>query len=188
MVHPHIQIVDVGAVPGQTSREVLNLAEDIVTIEIDAKDLMKALNQAPREIERALKRAGLEAARNVVNTRGLKSYPSATSANSPPFPYYIRGRGTQYKSGKNDGKSERYGTMWNVKYGEMNKSVTLGNRASYAQYLASEKGKTGDIGQARAMGKIGWRKLTDVVQEKLGKIKAIYDGWIQEALRRAGLK
>lgn len=156
------------------------MADEYITIEVDVADLMRALEQAPREVERALKRAGLESANKILNTRGLKSYPEPTSANFPPTPYYIRGRGTQYAKG-NKGESERYGAQWNVRYQDLNTSVTIGNRASYAKYLAGDE-------QARAMGKIGWKKLKEVARDMLGEIKSIYDGWIKEALRRAGLR
>jgi len=140
-------------------------------------DLQAAIKKAPLEIARAIKGAGEESANEILDTRGLRSYPPNTSANLPPTPYYIRGRGTQYAT-KNAKNSERYGTKFTVRttgYG-----TVIGNSASYSPYLAGEE-------QAQAMGEIGWRRLIDVAREKLPQIERIFSKWIERALRKAGL-
>jgi len=128
--------------------------------------------------QRYLNAAGSEAGEEVVNTQGLRKYPPATAANAPPTPYYIRGRGMQYKS-HNSGSSERYGTQFYVRAEGM--QTRVGNRSSYAQWLADDKL------QARAMARIGWRKLIDVAKEKRSKIIGVFNGWIAKYLRDQGL-
>jgi hypothetical protein len=126
------------------------------------------LSRFPREIARTLSLAGHEAGNEILDTQGVRQYPPATAANQPPTPYYIRGRGMQYKRG-NDGRSERYGTQFYVK--REGAYTTIGNRASYAKYLAGRE-------QARRMAAIGWRKLVDVAKEKRARIEQIYQGWV----------
>jgi hypothetical protein len=139
--------------------------------------VLGAIQKFPREVYRYMVAAGREAGSRVLNTVGLRRYPPATTANVPPAPYYIRGIGTQYVS-RNLGNSERYGSRFYVKpsaYG-----VEVGNDATYAQYLASEK-------QARVMETIGWRRLLDVAREKVAEITGIYDRWVAKLLKDLGL-
>ena len=143
-----------------------------------ADKIVNALDRFPEEIKRNFRQAGDEAAKEILNTTGLMKYPPETDANKPPEPYYIRGRGMQYKSGNNM-KSEEYGTKFYVKqdgYG-----VIIGNSAGYAKYLA------GELKQAEHMAKLGWRKLIDVAKEKLDKVKEIYDKWAQYTIDKLGL-
>lgn len=159
--------------------------DDVITIEVDAEKLLKALDSAPRELKRQLQQAGKSAAKIVLDTRGVQEYPAETSANRPPTPYYIRNRGTQYKS-YNKGESENIGKQWSVRssgYG-----VTIGNRASYAPYVHGTKGVTGNKGQAWNMGLKGWNQIWLVAKRKTAEIARKYDQFISEALRRAGLK
>lgn len=150
---------------------------DIIRIEGDER-IRQAIKKAPREIATAIKAAGQEASNEILNTQGLRRYPPATSANLPPTPYYVRGRGMQYKS-RNDGRSERYGTKWTTR--TRGSGTVIGNSASYARYLAGEE-------QSAKMAEKGWRKLFEVAKEKMARITRIYDGWISRALQRAGLK
>ena len=161
------------------------MADQGFKIEVDAKEFMRAVDRFPQVLRNNIQRAGLEASNEVLNTEGLRNYPPATDANMPPSPYYIRGRGMEYKS-YNDHRSERYGTQWNTR--TRGTIVIIGNRASYAPYLAGTKGKTGDKGQAYHMAAKGWRRIWDVVQEKQGKIKRIYQAWVGRALKSVGLK
>ena len=153
---------------------------DFIKIDVQNEEkLIEAINKFPREASRYLNQAGHEAAsRHVLTTIGLQKYPAETDANRPPTPYYIRGRGTQYKN-SNSGKSENLGKRWSVKkyqrYG-----VVIANNASYAQYVHGEN-------QARVMEAIGWRKLSDVVVEKLELIKGVYQAWVDKLLRDLGL-
>lgn len=155
------------------------MADDF-TIKVEGLDkLIQKLGMWDNIITDTLQAASLEASNEVLNTQGLRSYPPMTDKNMPPEPYYIRGRGMQYKN-RNDGRSERYGTQFYVI--SSGYTTTIGNRASYAPYLA------GEHDQARKMAEKGWRRLVDVVMEKMPKIRDIYQGWINRALKMIGLE
>jgi len=158
----------------------------MIHIEIRGIENLKlALSRFPQMAARYLQAAGQEAAKDIIlPTEGLQKYPPETVANFPPTPYYIRGRGMQRagirKPAYNDGSSERYGTQFTVeRYGGM--STKIGNRASYAKYLAGEQ-------QAAAMGRIGWRKLFEVANEKLPQIRIVFQAWVNKLLINTGLK
>lgn len=153
-------------------------------IKIDVKDLDKlkrSLDQFPKEAAKYMWGAGQEAAKKIVlPTVGLKKYPPATGANLPPPPFYIRGQGTQTATRGNLGNSERLGTQFTVeRYRDT--GTAIGNRASYAPFVIGEE-------QARAMAAIGWRKLPEVAEEKVGEITHVYDKWIEKLLIKVGLK
>ena len=143
-----------------------------------ADKIVKGFNAFPKEIKENFRQAGHESATAVIKTVGLAEYPPLTEANSPPTPYYIRGRGMQYKS-KNNMKSEKYGTKFYVK--QEGYGTIIGNSASYAKYLADENK------QATALAAYGWRKLIDVAREKLGKITTIFEKWAQYTIDKLGL-
>jgi len=124
-----------------------------------------------------LKQAGEQAAEEILDTQGLRSYPEATAANQPPTPYYIRGRGTQYASG-NAGNSERYGSQWTVQ--STGYVTTMQNRASYASHLGGSR-------QVRWAGLYGWRKLHQVGKEKVSRVIEIVTRWAERARTQAGL-
>jgi hypothetical protein len=152
----------------------------MTTIHIDIKGIekiQKALDKFPQEIQRTIEAAGEETAKKVLSEQGLKKYPPATSANQPPTPYYIRGRGTQTAHG-NLNNSERLGTQWTVKSNDL--KTTIGNRASYARWVHGEE-------QAHFMAPKGWRKLTDVATEKIPVITQIYQAWINRLIKKLGL-
>jgi hypothetical protein len=150
-----------------------------IRVDVQGADkLADALRQVPRRAQRYLQAAGKEAAAEILDTEGLRRYPPADAANQPPPPYYIRGRGMQYKA-RNDGRSERYGTRYYVK--SEGYSTIIGNSASYAMYLTDAKL------QARHMAARGWRKLAEVAQSKIGRIRTIYQGWVEKLLRDVGL-
>ena len=152
---------------------------DPFEIKIEGADkIIAALNKFPVEIKRNFELAGQEAATEIIMTEGLKVYPPKTAANAPPTPYYIRGTGMQYKS-RNNGKSEDYKNQFYAK--SVTGGTLIGNRASYAKYLADENK------QAQAMARIGWRKLIDVAREKLGKITTIFNKWAQYTIDKLGL-
>jgi hypothetical protein len=150
------------------------------TIKIEGvEELQRKAAKFPGEVKKNMRQAASEAIKKVLlPVVGLQKYPPATSANYPPEPYYIRGRGTQTKRG-NTGKSERLGTQWYTKpagaYG-----TEVGNRASYARWVHGEE-------QANAMQKIGWRRLVDVAKEKTPEIIKIFDKWIAYTIRKLGL-
>jgi len=151
-----------------------------IRIEITGLDkLQAALEHFPAEAQRHLEAAGKEAGEEVLNTEGLRKYPPFGPANQAPTPWYERGRG-MWRGGirkpeYNDGKSERLGSQWFVTTEQT--TTTIGNRASYAGWVHGER-------QAQAMGQEGWRKLGDVAQDKIGKIAAIYQGWVDRLADR----
>jgi hypothetical protein len=136
------------------------------------------LEKFRKEITSNMGAAGAEAGQDVIlPTRGVQRYPPATDANQPPPPYYVRGRGTQTKSG-NRGESERYGTQFVVKASGMD--TIIGNRTSYAPHLAGEK-------QAGHAARHGWRILREVAEEKIGQIRERYQAWVEKTIRDLGL-
>lgn len=139
--------------------------------------IRQAINEFPSVVAENIRQAGSQASEEILNTTGLRSYPPETAANLPPTPYYIRGRGMQYK-GYNDESSERYGTKWTTQH--TGYGTVIGNSASYAPRLAGEQ-------QDPKFAKIGWRKLYDVAMQKMTRITQIYQAWIDRALRQSGL-
>lgn len=154
---------------------------DFVSIEVTGLDvLQRNLNAFQKEIVSGMSGARLEIFRTIVEEEGLRTYPHETAANKEPYPFYIRGRGTQVSPSRNLGNSEKYGTQFYS--GRQGTDIIIGNRASYAKYLA------GKDTQARHMAKIGWKKLYDVATDKLPQIAKIYQGWIDRTIRKYGLK
>lgn len=139
--------------------------------------LVAAMHKFPERMARNMRQAGDEAAKKLLKTRGLRKYPKATDANAPPTPYYIRGRGMQYKTGSNY-SSERLGTQWKVKPAPF--STVIGNRASYAEWVHGED-------QATHMAKIGWKKLVDVAEGMRVEFLRIYQAWIDRTIAQLGL-
>ncbi len=155
------------------------MADDFIKIEVQGiEKITAALEKFPKEISKYLQFAGTEAADLALKTEGLQRYPPATAANAPPEPYYIRGRGTMTKSGLR-ATSENLSKQWYVKASK-SFSTEIGNRASYARYVHGEE-------QARAMARIGWRKLGDVISEKMGDIVKVYQAWVDKLLRDLNL-
>jgi hypothetical protein len=157
------------------------MTDEFLSIKIEGlKELIRAAVEFPLTVAKNMSQAGHEAGERVIlPTRGLRNYPPQGAGNKPPTPYYIRGRGTQLRH-RNLANSERYGTQFYVK--RTGWSTHIGNRASYAVWLA-DKDK-----QAKAMAKIGWRKLWDVAHEKLGDIRKVYQAWTDKTLRDVGFK
>jgi hypothetical protein len=161
------------------------MADEFLKIRIEGLDkVISGLEKMNGDLSDTLRLAGNEAGDEILNTKGLRSYPPVTDANRPPTPYYVRGRGMQ-RGGRripeyNDNKSEKsYGTKFYIKpQGKF--STAIGNPVSYAPFLGGEE-------QAEAMAKIGWRKLWDVAKEKIDKIEKIYQDWIDRLIRKHGL-
>jgi len=152
---------------------------DIKIEVIGIEKIQAALNKFPRAIAKYLGQAGDEAAKKVVlKTPGLKDYPPATAANRLPYPYYERGKGTWTSAAHNTYTSERLGTQWYVKKEGM--GTAIGNRASYAHWVVGDD-------QPVHMKQKGWRKLLDVVTEKMSAITAIYQRWAEKLIRDLGL-
>lgn len=151
---------------------------DIKITVVGMEKIQAALNKFPREIEKNVVQAGDQVAKRVIfTTVGVQKYPPATEANSPPTPYYIRGRGTQTEHG-NLGNSENLGKQWYVK--QVGLGTEIGNRASYGKWVHGEE-------QAHFMKPKGWRILTEVVEEKMVQITKVYQAWITKTLRDLGL-
>ncbi len=156
------------------------MVDDFIKIEVQGiEKIQAALAKFPKEIGKALQGAGKDAATNVIfPTEGLKKYPPLTAANAPPEPYYIRGKGTMYKSGLK-ATSERLGTQFYAKKAS-SFSTEIGNRASYAKYVVGDD-------QAWMHTPHGWRVLSMVVKEKLGNIVKVYQAWVDKLLRDLSL-
>lgn len=153
------------------------------SIRFEVKGLDKVLANLEKfdnVINKYIQQAALESVRIVLNTEGIRKYPPATNANRPPIPYYERGRGMWVHRGRGENRmaynlnnSETYGKKWvtrGIPYG-----ARAGNSASYAHFLVGDD-------QAKAMGKIGWRKISEVVQEKIPQITEIFQGWVNKLI------
>lgn len=152
------------------------------TIRIKVEGLDKIVNSLDRvgdDFNTYMKGAGIESANAILDVRGLRKYPPATGANQPPPPFYIRGRGMQTSAGRNNGRSERLGTRWEILYRGANTEIR--NPVTYARWVHGD-------GQARPMANIGWRKLTEVAVEKISVITSVYDRWVTKLLRKSGLE
>jgi hypothetical protein len=154
------------------------MAEPVVKIEVKGIDVLeRKLKLFPARIQANMSQAAEEAGKLVVWSEGLATYPPETAANHPPTPYYKRGAGMVYKD-RVDDSSEKYGSRFTVQREGF--GARIGNSASYAKYLAGDQ-------QSKAMAKIGWRKLIDVANEKIVKIKKIFDGWVAKTIRDLNL-
>lgn len=153
------------------------------TIRIRVEGLDKVIGNVEgvgHDLPRYTRGAGIEISREILGTRGLQNYPPETTANQPPPPFYIRGRGMQTSASRNDGSSERLGTRWEtIPRGQMGTEIR--NLASYAEHVHGQR-------QARHMGAKGWRILVEVAKEKTGTIVEIYNRWVDRLLRSHGLK
>jgi hypothetical protein len=151
----------------------------MINLNVKGMDKVQAgLKQLATAIPQTMKNITQEVGSEVLDTTGLRSYPGLTAANMPPTPYYIRGKGTQYKSG-NSGKSENLGKQWKVDNPDTF-SVRMKNDVSYAPFVNGED-------QASALKAIGWRILPEVAQEKIDKLRAIVEAWITRMIVKAGL-
>jgi hypothetical protein len=154
------------------------MAEPVVKIEVKGIDVLeRKFRLFPARIQANMSQAAAEAAKEVIWTRGLATYPPETAANHPPTPYYKRGVGMVYKNHMDD-SSEKFKEQFTVKREGF--GARIGNDASYAKYLAGDK-------QTKKMAAIGWRKLIDVANEKIVKIKKIFDGWVAKTIRDLNL-
>jgi hypothetical protein len=152
--------------------------ENTISVTIEGMDkVQRALDKFPHEIAKYIGQATEEAAKNLLDTTGLQKYPPAGSYNQPPTPYYIRGRGTQTSSG-NKGNSQRLGTQWYVEKKDF--STTIGNRATYATYLHSEK----PVYWAQSHG---WKMLFSTAKENKSKIKDTIQKWVNKLIKDLGL-
>jgi len=90
-------------------------------------------------------------------------YPTWTD--SPPYPYYIRGRGTQFSAGYNDEKSQNLRERWWVSV--FPGYLKVGNAATYAGWVHGEE-------QTSTHADHGWKKLLQTAKEVMpGVIKKL---------------
>lgn len=150
----------------------------MLEIRVNGLDKTKsALEKLGKNLMAYVNQGLVEAGKEIVKSKGIGIYPPETDANRPPTPYYIRGRGTQYKS-HNANNSQKYGTQYHVD--RVNEGAKIYNNVSYAQYVGGDK-------QPDYMARIGWRKLVDVAEEQRDKIKKTVLEWIRKAKADAGL-
>jgi hypothetical protein len=156
------------------------MADNFIVIEVKGlKELQAAMDKFPQKSASYMSQAGQQAFERVIkDTKGLEPYPDETAANMPPEPYYIRGRGTQTKSG-NRGNSRKMNTQWYAK--REGYATRIGNSASYAQYVIGDN-------QAHFMAPKGWLKLVDVAKDKIKDIVKVYEDWTDKLLKDIGLK
>jgi hypothetical protein len=159
----------------------------MITITLHNLDKARAaFEQMPLELADTLGAAGREAGEEIVDSPGLRNYPPeyhapqfAAGFKSDAQRRYVMaaiGRGEiPYVRGQ--GRSERYGSQFYVE--QRGYSTFVGNRASYARYLAG--------GESAYMAAGGWRKLEDVALEKIGRIMEIFAAWIDRLAQRLGL-
>ena len=157
---------------------------DVIEIEVEGMDkLLTGMDRFSKEIATNISAAGAEAAREILDTEGLRRYPPETEANQPgryslsthrEMGYYVRGRGAVSPSGLQYTTSERLGTQFYVKRGRLD--TTIGNRASYAPFVVGDK-------QARFHKARGWRTLWDVANEKIPEITRIFQQWINQTIK-----
>ena len=156
------------------------MTQSSLKIEVTGLDELNiAMKKFPKRVIKNWSAAGKESAEDIIlPTEGLRNYPPSTGANAPPTPYYIRSRGTQTAT-VNYGNSQRLGTKWDVTRRGLQTKIS--NTVSYAKWVHGDE-------QAKAMAKIGWRKLFDVAKEKTKAIQRVYQAWIDKTLREVRLK
>lgn len=156
------------------------MPEQPLQLEVKGLDkIVKAFDKFPKEIQASMEKAGKEASEEIIQTEGLASYPPATDANAPPYPYYERGRGTWTSPDRNLGNSEVMGKKWTTEARGYN--TKIGNIASYSKWVHD------DDDQATAMGLIGWKKLFATAKSKTREITRIYQNRVNKLIRRLGL-
>ncbi len=190
----------------------------MIEVQVPGLDqVINALNLYPAEQQRALQDAATLAGDKVLNTVGLRKYPPETSANHPPPPYYIRGRGmevfarlTRFVSARTT-KFNRF-TMkesyskpgyyaerttknlnnserLGTKFYTLGEVRTLGSAAVRIGNTASyAKHVIGDDDQAQFMAAKGWRKLGEVAREKVGEIRDVFEAVVIATLQRIRLQ
>lgn len=150
-----------------------------------------AFAAAPVQLRAVWQAAAEEAAVEILDTPGVNIYPPQPRPYAPPYPYYIRGRGTQVSAARNRGESQKLGarnaagnfsgTSWTIEADVTQFRIQISNQASYARWVIGEQ-------QSRRMAAIGWRRVLDVAQEKAPQIAKIVERWLAYGLNKAGLE
>lgn len=167
-----------------------------INLTSDAREDAQKIEETLARLERdvfvyAWTAAGTQAAKLILRQRGLQRYPPQRRGMPQPFVsdrqrryfFWALAQGiieVPYRRGKS-ARSERYGTQFYVESHPRNLTTIVGNRASYARWLTDKDQQSG------YMAARGWRKLKEVALEQEDNIVAIYDRWIQQALKRIGL-
>ena len=162
-------------------------------IEIKNEKILAAFKNYPKQLGIYVARAGQEAAYEILKTPGLKSYPRDiprapqaqywTEKQRKHF-FWLLKRGdieVPYRRGLSR-KSERYGTQYYIDRDLTKLEIKIGNRASYAKYLAGD-----DSQQSKYMAARGWLQLYKTARSKENRIIMIYNAWINKLLKDLNL-
>lgn len=154
---------------------------EFISLKIEGLDkLIASFDKWPREIRRALVGAGRRSRDVILDTRGLRNYPLMKGQYAAPhYPWYQRTKGTWTSPGHNLLESENMGKKWYSREAT-GYSIEIGNTATYAKWAHGEE-------QSRMMALFGWRKLLSVAREKTKEIQTVYQGFVNDLLRRIGL-
>lgn len=148
-------------------------------------ELIAALKQFPKEVQRGLKvamRVGGEVVRS-----GVAQYPASTGANMPPglngYSWYERGFGTRTVTGRAYATSEVLGKSWVVKVKQMARITrgVIGTNVSYAEYVQGAK----QTGFHRARG---WKTVEQVLFTRRGRIWRAFGNVVKRALAKIAAK
>lgn len=152
----------------------------MISIKIKGLDqALKAIRKFPGELDRLNVDTGAEVSQFVLEDQGggKPFYPPQTAANRPPVPYYVRGVGTQTRTG-NTNSSEQMDRQFY--FNTRPRKLYIGNEASYAPSAIGDQ-------QSRTMAGIGWKRLIDVARSKIGGIVAIWQRRVDEVIKRLKL-
>lgn len=98
------------------------------TLEYDSADLARLQRALDKlDVEHLAKPMYSEIGKDIADKAGL--YPQWTDS-PPPYPYWVRGRGWQYASGKNSGTSQDMRNQWKTIIGT--NDLIIRNTATYA--------------------------------------------------------
>jgi hypothetical protein len=154
--------------------------DNIISIKVEGLDkVLKALEKFPHKIASYMSQAGVEAGKDLIEQEGLKKYPPRGPWNQPPVPYYKRGTGMVYKN-KIVRSSQVYGKQWYVE--RKSYGAEIGNRASYAKYLAGEEGERVYWATSH-----GWLPLFTTAKRHIKEITATFQKWTDKLIKDLGL-
>ena len=148
-------------------------------------ELIAALKQFPKEVQRGLRVAMRVAAEKVRS--GVAQYPEATGANFPPgldgYRWYERGFGTRTVTGRAYPTSETLGRSWTVKVKQtarMTRGI-IGTNVSYAEFVQGTK----QAGFHRARG---WKTVEQVLFTRRGAIWRAFGAVVRKVLAKIAAK
>ena len=160
-----------------------------IRIDVSGVDkISELITRFPGHLQEALEAAGKETASEILETEGIRKYPPVqlprpampmTEKQRRWFFYALKNNLIDVPYNRGGTNSQKFGSQWYVE--QSHYTTTIGNRSGYGGYLVGEN-------QAQYMASLGWRKLTDVAADKTNKIKTIYEGWLNRAVEKSGLK